>query len=54
MAAPRAIEERIYRAVMRIPHGKVATYGQVGRLAGMEAGGARLTCRVMAVPCPGN
>jgi methylated-DNA-protein-cysteine methyltransferase-like protein len=35
MAAPRTIQERIYRAVMRIPRGKVATYGQVGRLAGL-------------------
>jgi methylated-DNA-protein-cysteine methyltransferase-like protein len=28
-------EERIYRAVMRIPPGRVATYGQIARLAGM-------------------
>jgi methylated-DNA-protein-cysteine methyltransferase-like protein len=33
--AARAPEERIYRAVMRIPYGRVATYGQVARIAGM-------------------
>ena len=27
--------ERIYRAIMRIPRGRVATYGQVGRVAGL-------------------
>lgn len=27
--------QRIYRAVMRIPRGRVATYGQVARVAGM-------------------
>lgn len=27
--------ERIYRAAMRIPRGRVATYGQVARVAGM-------------------
>jgi len=33
--AARAPEERIYRAVMKIPHGRVATYGQIARVAGM-------------------
>lgn len=32
---PRTPEERIYRAVMRIPRGRVATYGQVARVAGL-------------------
>ncbi|HTF34217.1 MAG TPA: MGMT family protein [Myxococcota bacterium] len=32
--------ERIYRAVSRIPRGRVATYGQVAELAGVP-GGAR-------------
>jgi methylated-DNA-protein-cysteine methyltransferase-like protein len=27
--------ERIYRAVMRIPRGRVATYGQIAQVAGM-------------------
>ena len=31
----RTAEERIYRAVMRIPRGRVATYGQIARVAGM-------------------
>ena len=33
--------ERIYRAVRRIPRGRVATYGQIAELAGLE-GHARL------------
>ena len=33
--AVRTPEERIYRAVMRIPPGRVATYGQIARVAGM-------------------
>jgi len=33
--AARNPEERIYRAVMRIPRGRVATYGQIARVAGM-------------------
>ena len=33
--------ERIWKVVKRIPAGKVATYGQIARLAGL-GGGARL------------
>jgi methylated-DNA-protein-cysteine methyltransferase-like protein len=33
--AARSPEERIYRAVMQIPRGRVATYGQIARVAGM-------------------
>ena len=33
--AARTAEERIYRVVMRIPPGRVATYGQIARVAGM-------------------
>jgi methylated-DNA-protein-cysteine methyltransferase-like protein len=29
-------QERIYRAVMRIPRGRVATYGQIARVAGLS------------------
>ena len=28
-------DQRIYRAIMRIPRGRVATYGQIARVAGM-------------------
>ena len=38
---PLASYARIYRVVRRIPPGKVATYGQVARLAGLP-GQARL------------
>jgi len=33
--AVRSPDERIYRAVMQIPRGRVATYGQIARVAGM-------------------
>ncbi len=35
MMAEVGTYERIYRVVRRIPKGRVATYGQVARLAGM-------------------
>jgi len=35
MSAPAASYERIYSVVARIPRGRVATYGQVARLAGL-------------------
>ena len=38
---PASIRERIYSVVSRIPRGRVATYGQVARLAGLP-GQARL------------
>jgi methylated-DNA-protein-cysteine methyltransferase related protein len=41
MAAPGDSYERIYAVVSRIPRGRVATYGQVARLAGLP-GQARL------------
>lgn len=37
---PDAAFQRIYRVVQRIPRGRVATYGQVAKLAGL-AGRAR-------------
>ena len=41
MAVSTRSFERIYGVVSRIPRGRIATYGQVARLAGL-AGGARL------------
>jgi methylated-DNA-protein-cysteine methyltransferase-like protein len=41
LAVPVSRRDRIYSVVARIPRGRVATYGQVARLAGM-AGHARL------------
>ena len=40
-AAPDGLHGRIHRVVSRIPRGRVATYGQVARLAGLR-GQARL------------
>lgn len=44
---PRDAEERVRRAVGRIPPGRVATYGQVAREAGLGRR-ARFVGRVMA------
>ena len=35
MSAPAASHQRIYAVVTRIPRGRVATYGQIARLAGL-------------------
>ena len=40
-SAPDGTHGRIHRVVSRIPRGRVATYGQVARLAGLS-GQARL------------
>ena len=48
--------EAFYQVVRAIPAGKVATYGQVARLAGMPrcartVGYAMASCRDPSVPC---
>ena len=48
--------EAFYRVVQAIPAGKVATYGQVARLAGMPrcartVGYAMAGCTGISVPC---
>ena len=45
------IYARIYQVVRQIPHGKVATYGQVAELAGMP-GAARVVGTAMRVSTP--
>ena len=47
---------RVFAVVRRIPRGKVATYGQVARLAGMPrsarlVGYAMASCQDPTVPC---
>ncbi len=34
---PEGTYERIYRVIRRIPRGRVATYGQIAKLAGLGA-----------------
>lgn len=45
--------ERIYRAVEKIPRGRVATYGQIARLAGIPRN-ARQVGYALAVLPPGR
>ena len=56
MKAKNSFFERIYAITRQIPRGKVATYGQLARLAGAPrsaraAGYAMAACSDPAVPC---
>lgn len=42
--------EKIWRVVARIPRGKVATYGQIARLAGLVNGARRVGYALHALP----
>jgi len=48
-----ARRERIYAVVRRIPRGRVATYGQVARLAGLPRGARQVGWALAALP-PGS
>jgi methylated-DNA-protein-cysteine methyltransferase-like protein len=50
---PGTIRSRIYAAVSRVPRGRVATYGQIARLAGLP-GQARLVGYALAALTPGS
>ena len=50
------MKEKVYAFVKNIPRGKVATYGQVARLAGMPrcartVGYAMAGCKDPSIPC---
>lgn len=47
---PAGDHERIYRVVRRIPKGRVATYGQVARLAGMPRAARQVGYALHALP----
>jgi methylated-DNA-protein-cysteine methyltransferase-like protein len=42
--------ERIYRVVRRIPHGRVATYGQIAALAGLPRHARQVGYALHALP----
>jgi len=42
--------ERIYRAVARVPKGRVATYGQIARLAGLPGCARQVGYALHALP----
>lgn len=48
--ATRNIRQRIYAVVERIPRGRVATYGQVARLAGMPGHARQVGYALAALP----
>lgn len=50
MARALSSYERIYRAVRRIPRGKVATYGDVARMAGLPGRARQVGYALHALP----
>jgi methylated-DNA-protein-cysteine methyltransferase related protein len=46
--------ERIWSVVRRIPRGKVATYGQIAELAGMEGHARQVGYAMHALPAKSN
>jgi len=50
MAAKAGIRERIYAVVRRIPRGRVASYGQVARLAGLPGHARQVGYALHALP----
>ena len=47
---PSALYSRIYDVVCRVPKGKVATYGQVARLAGLPNGARQVGYALHRLP----
>ena len=47
---PDSIRERIYAQVRKIPRGKVATYGQIASLAGLEGQARQVGYAMAAIP----
>jgi methylated-DNA-protein-cysteine methyltransferase related protein len=45
-----SVYERIYAVVRRIPHGRVASYGQVARLAGLPGRARQVGYAMHALP----
>ncbi|MFO1466574.1 MAG: MGMT family protein [Steroidobacteraceae bacterium] len=49
-SSPRALDERIYGIVRRIPRGRVAAYGWIAELAGLPRGARRVGRALKALP----
>jgi methylated-DNA-protein-cysteine methyltransferase-like protein len=49
-ARPETSRERVYAQVRRIPRGRVATYGQIASLAGLEGQARQVGYAMAAVP----
>ena len=50
MGRPESSRERIYAQVRKVPRGKVATYGQIAELAGLEGQARQVGYAMAAVP----
>jgi methylated-DNA-protein-cysteine methyltransferase-like protein len=50
IARPDSSRERIYAEVRKVPRGKVATYGQIAMLAGLEGQARQVGYAMAAVP----
>jgi methylated-DNA-protein-cysteine methyltransferase-like protein len=49
-ARPHSSRERIYAEVRKVPRGKVATYGQIASLAGLDGQARQVGYAMAAVP----
>ena len=47
---PSSTYKRIYREVKRIPHGRVATYGQIAQIAGLPGHARQVGYALNALP----
>jgi methylated-DNA-protein-cysteine methyltransferase-like protein len=47
---PKGAYEKIYRIIRRIPRGRVATYGQIAKLAGLAGSARRVGYALHVVP----
>ena len=54
MIAPNANRARIYATVRRIPRGRVATYGQIAELAGLEGHARQVGYALHDLPARSN
>ena len=52
LPAPVAFDQRVYAAVARIPHGQLATYGQIAELIGAWGGARQVGWALRRLPLP--
>ena len=50
VAKPDSAYQRIYAVVRRVPRGKVATYGQIAKIAGLEGQARQVGYAMAAIP----
>lgn len=49
-SVPETVFLRVWRVVLRVPRGRVATYGQIARMAGLPRGARTVGWAMRAIP----